>query len=202
MNQFGLCHCGCGGRTPLATKTNKARGNVAGQPIKYLKNHHRSPKPIDPSEVRKRFYRFIEQGSADECWEWRGNRNWQGYGRMSVASKNAAAHRVSYELHHGQIPAGLVVRHTCDNPPCVNPTHLLVGTHQENTEDARKRDRLTKGEEVAISRLTRNQVQAIREAHAQGATKKGLARQYGVARFAIQQLLRGDTWAWLPKESA
>lgn len=196
----GFCYCGCGGRTPLATRTNKARGNVAGQSIKYLKNHHRTSKPIDMTDVRRRFLNFVTAGGPDACWEWQGDTNWKGYGRLSVKARNVGAHRVSYQLHHGDIPEDLLVRHTCDNPPCVNPAHLVLGTYQQNSQDAKERDRLTRGEDIAISRLTERDVQDIRRKFANGATKKGLAREYGVARYTIQQLLKGDTWAWLPWE--
>jgi hypothetical protein len=75
------------------------------------------------------------------CWEWQRYRL-SGYGRITVDGRMQNAHRVSYELFIGRIPEGLVVCHHCDNPPCVNPEHLFVGTWQDNTRDAVAKGRL------------------------------------------------------------
>lgn len=81
-------------------------------------------------------------GDPEACWEWKGKRQLNGYGSMTYKTKQLLAHRVAYTLYKGPIPDGLFVLHACDNPPCVNPAHLLVGTHQENIEDARRKGRL------------------------------------------------------------
>lgn len=76
------------------------------------------------------------------CWEWQRYRLWTGYGRMTVDGRMTNAHRVAYELYVGPIPAGLLLCHKCDNPPCCNPEHLFPGTHQDNMDDARSKGRL------------------------------------------------------------
>ena len=76
-----------------------------------------------------------------ECWEWAAARNSKGYGSLCVGGKWTMAHRHAYALTHGPIAKGLVVRHTCDNPPCVNPAHLLLGTYSDNMRDALERGR-------------------------------------------------------------
>lgn len=78
------------------------------------------------------------------CWEWRGDRNDFGYGRLSaprLGLDKARVHRIMWEMHHGPIADGLSVRHRCDNPPCVNPDHLELGTHGENMQDMADRRR-------------------------------------------------------------
>ena len=76
------------------------------------------------------------------CWEWNGARNSNGYGNLGLGGgRTGAAHRVSYEVHHGPIPDGMFVRHKCDNPPCINPDHLLIGTPRQNSGDMVKRRR-------------------------------------------------------------
>ena len=75
------------------------------------------------------------------CWEWDGYKNSAGYGVLSYQSQMYLAHRLAYETWIGPIPDGLLVCHTCDNPPCINPDHLYVGTQQDNMKDMAKRKR-------------------------------------------------------------
>jgi len=88
------------------------------------------------------FWKYAERKSNDECWPWTGTCDQHRYGRVPFMTKQMKAHRVSYEMFNGHIPDGLVVRHRCDNPNCVNPHHLEVGTQKENMLDASKRGRL------------------------------------------------------------
>ena len=92
--------------------------------------------------LKERFFRFVEK--TDYCWLWVGGKGLKGYGRIQEGgqgSKHLLSHRVSYEMHKGDIPSGLVVMHICDNPSCVNPEHLRVGTQSENILDAIKKGR-------------------------------------------------------------
>lgn len=85
----------------------------------------------------------IAEAGPDDCWEFQGCRGAKGYGRIHTPGGIKLAHRVSWEIHNGEIaPRGLVVRHKCDNPPCCNPNHLEIGTYAQNTEDAIVRGRL------------------------------------------------------------
>jgi hypothetical protein len=89
----------------------------------------------------ERLLSFVDSSDPDACWEWRGNRHQQGYGFIKVNPRNLLAHRVSYELHVGPIPGGMVVCHQCDNPPCINPAHLRVGTQADNMRESVERGR-------------------------------------------------------------
>jgi len=94
--------------------------------------------------VFERWAEKVDTGDGTGCWLWRGAKS-RGYGIMSASRTTLSpwkAHRIAYELFIGPIGAGLVVRHQCDRPDCVNPTHLILGTQSENMQDASERGRL------------------------------------------------------------
>lgn len=137
----------------------------------------------------------------DGCWSWIGSTDKGGYGVMKSNGKQYRAPRVSFYLHYGHWPIP-VCRHTCDNPICTNPSHLLEGTVKQNTHDAIRRGRfkgfpkLPKGgENNGRAVLTEEQVQEIREAYARGGVRQvDLAEKYGVGQGAISKLLLGKSW--------
>lgn len=88
-----------------------------------------------------RFWVRVAKADGDGCWLWTGNKMSFGYGRLMVNRKMIGAHRYSYELAHGPIADGVVIRHSCDNPPCVNPAHLIAGTQSDNVHDMLERGR-------------------------------------------------------------
>jgi len=97
------------------------------------------------SSLEDRFWARVDR-DPDGCWEWTGARWVEGYGRLSLGPGVGPkkAHRLSWELHYGAIPDGLDVLHRCDNPPCVRPDHLFVGTQADNMRDARAKHRWDK----------------------------------------------------------
>jgi hypothetical protein len=134
------------------------------------------------------------------CWEFDGNRTGDGYGSVYIEGSMRPAHRISYEHHHGLL-GGLLVRHKCDNPPCVNPDHLEPGTNAENMADMVARGRSSRGESNPKARLTEAQVASIKARPT--ATVATLAREYGVGETAIRKIRNGQTWGWVsPAEEA
>jgi hypothetical protein len=149
---------------------------------------------IQGSDLR-RFNRFVPNVNTDECWEWQSVRNNRGYGKFWLNGRTQAAHRVSYRINNGRIPDGMQVRHTCDNPPCVNPAHLLAGTGKQNAQDAIDRGRYRRGVDNYRAKLTEDQVREIRRCWAGGETQVSMARRFGVSRAAVQWVINGRTWA-------
>ena len=139
--------------------------------------------------LRCRIKNNIER--VGDCWEWQGVLNEKGYGRISVgANNNIRAHRASYEAFVGPI-GRLLVCHECDNPKCVNPDHLFLGTPKRNSEDMAEKGRSTRGERNAQARLTASDAQAIR---ADLRSPHEVAREYGVSAPTNCDIRERRTW--------
>lgn len=162
-----------------------------------LRRPERKPEPPTRRRPRTPAEKLVKTGwtvTEAGCWEWRGFcAQPGGYGRVGYK----LAHRVSYELHRGPIPEGHFVCHRCDNPPCINPDHLFLGTPAENTADAVSKKRMAWGERAGAAKLTAGAVREIRALHAEGARPTQLAARYGVTHSAINFIIRRRTWAHL-----
>jgi hypothetical protein len=88
-----------------------------------------------------------------KCWIWHGSKNGDGYGCLSFMGKSMGAHRASWLIHNGEIPEGKSVLHECDNPPCVNPAHLFLGTQGDNVRDCARKGRIRGGKGHSLTRL-------------------------------------------------
>jgi hypothetical protein len=140
------------------------------------------------------------------CWVWSGSRSAGGYGQWLLektplgngrySKRRIYAHRLSWELHRGAIPDGLRVLHECDNPPCVNPEHLFLGTMADNTHDMLAKGRESRGEDRPLAKLTERDVIAIRQSKE---TLMVLAERYGVAFQTISDVRRRKVWKHVPE---
>lgn len=138
-----------------------------------------------------RFWSKVEK--TDGCWIWLGYPNRQGYGTIQVDGVRVRAHRFSWSLLNGPIPDGLCVLHTCDNPSCVRPDHLFLGTNLDNIKDRMGKQRSTgsPGETHPLARLTNEQVYEIRRVYGSGHIgMRKLAQIYGVERQLIQRIVK------------
>ena len=136
-----------------------------------------------------------------QCWIWlRGNlSDYCAYGHISVKHKHIRVHRFSYELHFGKVPEGLHVLHRCDTPLCVNPSHLFLGTEQENKDDMVSKGRQAKGSECGGSKLTEEQVTEIKRRYVYRHPKHGqraMSREFGVSQAAIHLIISGKNWRY------
>lgn len=146
---------------------------------------------------RERFWSKVAISGNTACWEWTAYRKPNGYGQFTLGKGQfRAASRVSFALTHGVVPEGLVVCHTCDNPPCVNPRHLFIGTQSDNAYDCSRKGRANRARGVATPshRLTERQVRAIRSEPVTYGVKARLAREYGVSAHTIADILAGRKW--------
>lgn len=143
----------------------------------------------------------IGRGGPDDCWLWTAYRHRQGYGVVRIGRKVRLAHRAAYEAVHGKGSAeGLVVRHRCDTPACVNPGHLELGTQADNVRDRDERERRVapNGERHGMAKLTEADVREIRATYVRGSSDLGqyaLARRFGVAQTLIGNIVRREGWA-------
>lgn len=153
-----------------------------------------------PLEVR--FWRYVQK--SEGCWTWVGRLSQTGYGFIQQGGKgstNVYAHRLSYRMHKGEIPDGMVVMHLCDNPSCVNPNHLQLGSQSQNILDAFAKGRKHAvpphrfGEAHGASKLKEADVLLIRDSQESSVV---LMQRYGVSKSTINRIKQRITWAHLP----
>lgn len=138
------------------------------------------------------FMAKVRVDPANGCWEWTASKWKNGYGRMAVNRKIKRAHRVSYEIHRGDVPLGFSVLHRCDNRGCVNPEHLFLGSQADNMADMVAKGRQLRGAEITQAKLGERDVAAIRASV--GIMGKDLAAQYGVSRGQISRIRGHQNW--------
>ena len=151
--------------------------------------------PLDVSaETKARFWKKVEIKEADECWVWTAYTNDKGYGRLTVNRSVLRAHRVSLAWATNHSLTGLVVMHTCDNPPCCNPAHLRIGTVEDNNRDCLDKGRkmAPAGEEHSGAKLTENDVKLIRASPV--SQRKALSVEFNLRHSYIREIQIGRTW--------
>jgi hypothetical protein len=146
-------------------------------------------------EIAERFWAKVEK--TEYCWNWIGGTSSAGYGRFRIGDKLYSPHRLSFEWHNEPIPDGMLICHRCDNPSCVRPSHLFLGTYSDNLIDAIHKDinPIRRGEDAGTSVLTEEEVKRIRMEYRFGVFGyKRLAIKYGVGRTTIEHIIRRRTW--------
>lgn len=170
--------------------------------------------PHNSTEARvEQFWARVQRGAADECWPWDRvdtRRGRPSYGMTMLHGEPIGAHRLAYRLTHGDIPDGMYVCHTCDNPPCCNPAHLFLGTPAQNSADMVAKGRASRlgnpfgigipnGSDSPHAKLTDAQVIEARAKYASGGyTYKELAAEYGLTTMAMHRAVRGLSYPELP----
>ena len=135
---------------------------------------------------------------TDSCWIWNGPKDGFGYGMISTNRVCKRAHIRSWEIHRGQVPKGTKVLHNCpggDNPACINPEHLWLGSLADNNRDRARKGRSAKGERCGSAKLTRSDVWAIKAFASSGRISlRAIGRRFGVCHDTVKAILRGETW--------
>lgn len=138
--------------------------------------------------------RFIP-GDSDACWHWNGYVNPSGYGKITYKGRTYRAHRLAWQFYHGRaIPDGMIVCHKCDNPACVNPRHLFLGTQGDNMQDKVQKGRQHRGETHPRTTLTAQKVRRIRALRRQGMTYRRIGELVGASASNVEHVIRGDSW--------
>lgn len=151
-------------------------------------------------------------GDPEACWNWLMAKNGKGYGRTCSNGKSHYTHRLSWELINGEIKDGLFVLHRCDNPSCINPSHLFLGTQKQNLEDMHakgrnaqptgfrhgsktKPEKIARGERISNSKLKEDQVIEIRQLkESSGISNRAIAKLYNVTPPTIRGIVNGTAW--------
>jgi hypothetical protein len=148
----------------------------------------------------------------DACWLWRGLCLSKGHGHLSFNGSRNYAHRVSWILHYGEIPFGSCVLHKCDNPPCVNPKHLFLGSRADNARDAASKGRMRapkaeahwtrqfphrvlRGELHGRTRLSPSVVSEVRLLAREGLSQRAIAARFGIGRNHVFRIIHKQSWA-------
>ncbi len=184
---------------PILFSTDMVKAILGGR---KQQNKIYAPKGMedDPKYLIRRLVNGLDIIKENECWEWKRAKNGYGYGTLTVKGKTVLAHRLVYELCNGLIPKGMNVCHKCDNPACINPKHLFLGTRSDNMQDCSRKGRIVNpinrmpGELNPASKLNRDNVLEIRRRLKNGEVQALIAKDYCVSQSQISNIKRHFQW--------
>lgn len=182
---------------PRPSRATSAHCNFCGQSFIRRRGDHANYCGLG-CRFMERVDCSLGHGPDGDCWMWIGHRGGGGRGYLSDGTGRKRKRRVSqlaYEFFVGPRADGHYVCHSCDNPPCVNPAHLFLGTHVENMADRDAKSRQAKGERIGTAKLAENDVRWIRFLIAQGlSTQRRIASAFGVSETTVSMIKNGHHW--------
>ena len=158
--------------------------------------------PDNRKYLAMRIINGLDSAPEVGCWEWKRSKNIYGYGTLKVNGKTVTAHKTAYELFVGEVPDGLLVLHSCDNPSCINPAHLHVGTQSDNMKECYERGRSSikpvslKGEKNGSAKLTSADVNEIRKMLSCGKKQQQIAEVFKISQSQVSNIARERRWAY------
>jgi hypothetical protein len=141
-----------------------------------------------------RYWKYVIKGEGpDDCWGWAKSKDPDGYGQLQVGDIPWRAHRISFVIHFGSSPAGMMVLHRCDNPECSNPTHLFPGTNADNMADCKAKGRRTVQRGIARGQAKLNDA-AVRDIRTSPQTLDKIRQKYGISLSLASLVRRREIW--------
>jgi hypothetical protein len=190
-----LCKCTCGNEK-IALGEKLVCGKTSSCGCIVTPHEHEAKE-----NMKKKIKIFSYINIKTNCWEWQKFKTKLGYGQISYRGKQMKAHRASWTVFKGDIPTGICVLHTCDNPKCVNPDHLFLGSMKDNVQDMMKKGRDGHGIAVGMlganAKLTDDDVRKIRTFDNSWKTCEELSKKYDVNPMTIYRIQKRQTWKHL-----
>lgn len=155
--------------------------------------------PYTQEDYNRFWIKVAITANPDKCWEWTGSFKGGKYGKFMLGGKGISPHRLSYFFSNKSIDPNLCCLHKCDNPPCVNPNHLFLGTPKDNAVDRMNKGRggIVRGGKNATSKLTPQQVLEIRNRYSKGERQIPLSKEFGVTQAQISLIVRREQWWYI-----
>lgn len=197
VGRYGSCaHCNLPFSSKDTRKNRRAAPRCCSRRCAMLWAYARTP----PKGTAERLWpRVDKSGGPDACWPWMGKRNKLGYGEMYIGldgerRKYVFAHRAAFKEVCGNIGAGMVVCHRCDNPPCCNPSHLFAGTNADNMADMVSKGRHAVGSRNHNAKINEETVVAIKRLRSEGLTTSEIQNRLSVSAGSIRSIINGQRW--------
>ena len=181
-----LCRCDCG-KEKIFHTCNLLHGTAKS--CGCIDSIHRGNYDEDAKKKLLDSIKIADSG----CWEWQRSRHKQGYGHFPYKRKVMLAHRVSWILYHGILDPNILVLHKCDNPSCVNPDHLFLGTDRDNVLDSISKNRFYRGMKKKPYSIKQSQIDEIRQLSSKGWSQKKIGQHLGISREYVGAIVRGTS---------